>query len=93
MLWLGNKHFQGLNDFFIHLEQQAYKIQYRVMISRFRGKTMCPDCRGTRLRKDANYVKFAEKSISDIVLMQVKDALKFFTELNLDEHEKMYRKD
>lgn len=88
LLWLGNKHFQGLNDFFIHLEQQAYKIQYRVMISRFRGKTMCPDCRGTRLRKDANYVKFAEKSISDIVLMQVKDALKFFTELNLDEHEK-----
>ncbi len=88
LLWSGNKHFQGLNDFFKHLEEQSYKIQYRVMLSRYRGKTMCPDCRGTRLRKDANYVKFAEKSISDIVLMQVKDALKFFTELKLEENEK-----
>ena len=88
LLWTGNKYFQGLNDFFKHLEEQSYKIQYRVMLSRYRGKTMCPDCRGTRLRKDANYVKFAGKSISDIVLMQVKDTLKFFSELKLDENEK-----
>ncbi|HET6993032.1 MAG TPA: excinuclease ABC subunit A, partial [Bacteroidia bacterium] len=88
LLWTGNKYFHGLNDFFIHIEEQSYKIQYRVMLSRYRGKTTCPDCRGTRLRKDANYVKFAKKSISDIVLMQVKDALKFFSELKLDENEK-----
>lgn len=88
LLWTGNKYFNGLNDFFQHLEQQSYKIQYRVMLSRYRGKTTCPDCRGTRLRKDANYVKFAGKSISDIVLMQVKDAYKFFTEIKLTEEEK-----
>ncbi|CAN5185018.1 excinuclease ABC subunit UvrA [soil metagenome] len=83
LLWEGNKYFSGLNEFFTFLEVQSYKIQYRVMLSRFRGKTTCPDCRGTRLRKDANYVKFAEKSISDVVLMQVKDAFKFFSELKL----------
>jgi excinuclease ABC subunit A len=88
LLWTGNKYFRGLNDFFVHIEEQSYKIQYRVMLSRFRGKTTCPDCRGTRLRKDANYVKFADKSISDIVLMQVKDALNYFTGLKLDENEK-----
>jgi excinuclease ABC subunit A len=88
LLWTGNKHFRGLNDFFQHIEEQSYKIQYRVMLSRYRGKTTCPDCRGTRLRKDANYVKIAEKSISDIVLMQVKDAFKFFTEIKLDQDQK-----
>jgi excinuclease ABC subunit A len=88
LVWTGNKYFNGLNDFFKHLEEQSYKIQYRVMLSRYRGKTTCPDCRGTRLRKDANYVKFADKSISDIVLMQVKDAYKFFTEIKLTEEEK-----
>jgi len=57
LIWTGNKYFKGLNDFFKHLEEQAYKIQYRVMLSRYRGKTVCPDCNGTRLRKDASYVK------------------------------------
>jgi excinuclease ABC subunit A len=88
LLWTGNKYFAGLDEFFKHIESQSYKIQYRVMLSRYRGKTTCPDCRGTRLRKDANYVKFAERSISDIVLMQVKDAYKFFTEIKLTEEEK-----
>jgi excinuclease ABC subunit A len=86
LLWTGNKYFWGLNDFFKFLEEQSYKIQYRVMLSRYRGKTTCPDCRGTRLRKDANYVKVAEKSISDIVLMQVQDALEFFLTIKLDKH-------
>lgn len=81
LLWTGNKYFRGLNDFFKFLEQESYKIQYRVMLSRYRGKTMCYDCRGTRLRRDANYVKVAGKSITDIVLMPVKDSLKFFKEL------------
>jgi len=87
LLWTGNRYFQGLNDFFIFIESQSYKIQYRVMLSRYRGKTACPDCRGTRLRKDANYVKIADHSISDIVLMQVKDALAFFTKLKLNDHD------
>ncbi|HTL82886.1 MAG TPA: excinuclease ABC subunit UvrA [Bacteroidia bacterium] len=87
LLWTGNKHFEGLNDFFKYLEAQSYKIQYRVMLSRYRGKTTCPDCKGTRLRKDANYVKIAGKSISDIVLMQVKDALVFFSEIKLNEYD------
>lgn len=86
LLWTGNKHFWGLNDFFKFLEEQSYKIQYRVMLSRYRGKTKCPDCRGTRLRKDANYVKVAGKSISDLVLMQIKDALPFFETIKLESH-------
>ncbi|MDQ3109032.1 MAG: excinuclease ABC subunit UvrA [Bacteroidota bacterium] len=92
LLWTGNKYFDGLDEFFRHIESQSYKIQYRVMLSRYRGKTACPDCRGTRLRKDANYVKFADKSISDIVLMQVKDAYKFFTEIKLTDEEKALSK-
>lgn len=87
LLWTGNKYFDGLDEFFRHIESQSYKIQYRVMLSRYRGKTTCHDCRGTRLRKDANYVKVGDHSISDIVLMQVKDAAKFFRELKLNEHD------
>jgi excinuclease ABC subunit A len=87
VLWTGNKYFNGLNDFFKHLEEQTYKIQYRVMLSRYRGRTTCPDCRGTRLRKDANYVKIGDLTISDVVLMQVKDALPVFKKIKLDKHE------
>lgn len=82
LLWTGNKYFSGLNDFFKYLEQESYKIQYRVMLSRYRGKTVCYDCRGTRLRRDANYVKIAGKSITDLVLLPVKEALKFFEALS-----------
>lgn len=87
LLWTGNKYFQGLNAFFEDLESKTYKIQYRVMLSRFRGRTTCPDCRGTRLRKDASYVKISGKSITDIVLMPIEDALAFFRNLQLAEHE------
>lgn len=80
LLWTGNEHFKGLNAFFKHIEEQSYKIQYRVMLSRYRGKTICPDCKGTRLRKDASYVKISGKSITEIVLLQVNDSLKFFKE-------------
>jgi excinuclease ABC subunit A len=83
LLWEGNEHFNGLNEFFKFLESQTYKIQYRVMLSRYRGKTDCKDCHGTRLRKDANYVKIKEKSITDIVLMPVEDSLVFFQGLDL----------
>jgi excinuclease ABC subunit A len=87
LLWTGNKYFSGLNEFFRHVEEQTYKIQYRVMLSRYRGKTLCPDCSGTRLRADANYVKIGGKSISDLVLMPVKDVLNFFRSLTLTEYE------
>ncbi len=81
MLWDGTKYFDGLHKFFQHLEQESYKIQYRVMLSRYRGKTLCPDCLGTRIRKDAGYVKIGDKSIIDIVLMPVSDCYPFFKEL------------
>lgn len=83
LLWKGNQHFTGLNEFFKFLESQTYKIQYRVMLSRFRGKTDCKDCHGTRLRKDANYVKIKEKCITDVVLMPVQESLSFFESLDL----------
>lgn len=87
LLWTGNQHFEGIDAFFAMVESQTYKIQYRVMLSRYRGKTVCPDCRGTRLRKDANYVKVNGKSITDLVLTPIDQALDFFTNLNLTEYE------
>lgn len=87
LLWKGNQHFEGINDFFKMLEKESYKIQYRVMLARYRGKTVCPDCQGTRLRKDANYVKLADKGISELVLMPVTELRTFFRNLKLDEHD------
>ena len=84
LLWTGNKYFGGLNEFFKELEAQTYKIQYRVMLSRYRGKTTCPECLGSRLRQDASYVKIAGKSITDIVLMPLDKALEFFGDIELN---------
>lgn len=83
LLWTGNSFFKGLNTFFQWVETQSYKIQYRVMLSRYRGRTICPDCRGTRLRADANYVQVTGKSITDIVLMPVSESLIFFGGMKL----------
>jgi excinuclease ABC subunit A len=83
LLWEGNTYFDGLNDFFRLLESQTHKIQYRVMLSRYRGRTTCPDCQGTRLRKDAGYVKIGGKSIIDLVLMQIDELSAFFKQLKL----------
>ncbi|AMR34489.1 excinuclease ABC subunit A [Mucilaginibacter sp. PAMC 26640] len=83
LLWTGNQHFRGLNEFFKEMEEQTYKIQYRVLLSRYRGKTTCPECKGSRLRKDASYVKIDGKSITDVVLMPLDNALAFFSSLNL----------
>lgn len=88
VLWNGNEYFEGIHEFFKHLESKSYKIQYRVMLSRYRGRTNCPDCRGTRLRKDAQYVKIANTSITDIVLLPIEDALIFFEKLKLPEFER-----
>lgn len=86
-LWNGNEHFEGINDFFKMLEKESYKIQYRVMLARYRGKTTCPDCQGTRLRKDANYVKVSGKNITELVLMPVSELLPFFKSIELNEHD------
>jgi len=88
LIWTGNEYFHGLNDFFRMLEQEQYqKIQYRVMLARYRGKTMCPDCRGGRLRKEAEYVLLNGKSIIDIVRMPVSELTPWFADLpsHLDE--------
>jgi excinuclease ABC subunit A len=92
LIWTGNKYFQGLDAFFEELETQTYKIQYRVMLSRYRGKTVCPDCKGTRLRKDASYVKIEGKSILDVVLMPLSTILPFFQNLKLSKNEEKISK-
>lgn len=92
VLWTGNKYFDGLNTFFEELESQTYKIQYRVMLSRYRGKTDCPDCKGTRLRQDASYVKINKKSIIDLVLLPIDKALDFFQQLKLKDNELLIAK-
>jgi excinuclease ABC subunit A len=85
LLWTGNKFFRGLDEFFKEMEEQTYKIQYRVLLSRYRGKTTCPECKGSRLRQDASYVKINERSITDVVLMPLDKASEFFQGLELTE--------
>lgn len=87
LLWKGNKYFEGLNQFFKMLEAESYKIQYRVMLSRYRGKTVCPDCKGTRLRKDANYVQIDNHSITDLVLMPITELANFFSKIKLSKQD------
>lgn len=92
ILWDGNEYFSGLNDFFKQLERESYKIQYRVMLSRYKGKTLCPDCKGTRLRKDAEYVKINSKSIMDLVKMPLTEFHAFFEELTLIDYDQKIAK-
>ena len=87
VLWTGNKYFAGLTHFFDHLEKETYKIQYRVMLSRYRGKTNCPECHGSRLRMDAGYVKIAGTSLVDLVLWPLSKTKDFFENLELNEHD------
>ncbi|WP_438961374.1 excinuclease ABC subunit UvrA [Nonlabens sp.] len=87
LVWTGNKHFEGINDFFAELEAKAYKIQNRVMLSRYRGKTKCSACLGKRLRKEAGYVKVAGVSISDLVNQPIKDLKAFFDSIELSQNE------
>jgi len=87
LLWTGNKYFKGIHKFFDFLGSKTHKIQYRVMLSRYRGRTDCPECKGTRLRGDASYVKVNGKSITDLVLMSVEDLYQFFLKLPLTKHE------
>lgn len=87
VLWTGNQYFKGLDAFFEELEKQTHKIQYRVLLSRYRGRTVCPDCRGSRLRKDASYVKINGRSIVDLVLMPVSETAVFFKDLKLTDYQ------
>lgn len=87
LVWKGNKYFTGLHDFFKDLEANNYKIQNRVMLSRYRGKTKCPTCRGTRLREEANFVKVSEKTITDLVLMPIKNLIPFFKDIKLSDYD------
>ncbi|MEO7314424.1 MAG: excinuclease ABC subunit UvrA [Ginsengibacter sp.] len=85
LLWTGNEYFGGLDEFFKEVEQNLYKIQYRVLLSRFRGRTTCPECHGSRLRKEALYVKVAGHNIGQLGDLPVKDLQKWFKEIELSE--------
>ena len=92
LIWEGNKYFTGLNAFFKELEEKNYKIQNRVMLSRYRGKTKCPTCKGKRLRVEANYVKIAGANISDLVDLPILKLITFFKELTLNEYDSIVAK-
>ncbi|MGO4905265.1 excinuclease ABC subunit UvrA [Flavobacterium sp. W20_MBD1_R3] len=92
LIWNGNSYFQGLNDFFKELEAKNYKIQNRVMLSRYRGKTKCYSCKGKRLRIEASYVKINEKTVSDLVDLPIKHLVTFFKNVDLDVYEKQIAK-
>lgn len=87
LVWDGNEHFIGITKFFEQLEEKSYKIQNRVMLSRYRGKTRCSVCKGKRLRKEADYVKVGGKSISDLIELPINQLTPFFEELQLSEHD------
>lgn len=87
LIWEGNNYFTGLNDFFKDLEENSYKIQNRVMLSRYRGKTKCTACFGKRLRKEADYVKVGEKTLSDLVDLPIDEVRSFFKTIELTDFE------
>ncbi|NMD01239.1 MAG: excinuclease ABC subunit UvrA, partial [Bacteroidales bacterium] len=88
MLWEGTPHFPGINDFFKFLQENLYKIQYRVMLSRYRGKTICPTCKGKRLKPETEYIKINGKSLGDILMLPITDVKMFVNSLKLSKHEK-----
>ncbi|MEO5648347.1 MAG: excinuclease ABC subunit UvrA [Ginsengibacter sp.] len=92
LLWTGNDYFGGLNEFFKEVEQNLYKIQYRVLLSRYRGRTICPECHGYRLRKEALYVQVVNKNIGELCEMPVKDLQKWFAAIELSDFDKTVAK-
>ncbi len=88
LIWSGNEYFEGLDSFFLYLESERRKIQYRVMKARYTGKTTCPECGGSRLKREALYVKFGGRTIADLVAMSVDDLIKFFDCVELDEYDR-----
>lgn len=87
LLWKGNSHFTGIHDFFKRIEKKNYKIQNRVLLSRYRGKTSCAQCEGTRLKDEANYVKIGGKSIGDLLQISLDNLARFFQYLELKAHD------
>lgn len=87
LLWAGNEYFEGINSFFKEVEANLYKVQYRVLLSRYRGKTICPDCNGYRLRKDALFVKIYGKNIGEVSQLPIKDLINWLTSIQLSEYE------
>ncbi|MCK0135253.1 excinuclease ABC subunit UvrA [Arenibacter sp. S6351L] len=87
LVWEGNSYFTGIHKFFEGLEEKSYKIQNRVMLSRYRGKTKCSTCKGRRLRKETDYVKVSKKSISDLVELPIEDLIGFFNHIKLNYNE------
>jgi len=87
LIWTGNEYFQGLNDFFQELEDKNYKIQNRVMLSRYRGKTKCQTCKGKRLRPEASYIKINDKTVSELVDLPIRHLVDFFKSIELNEYE------
>ena len=87
LIWEGNNYFNGLTHFFNHLEEKSYKIQYRVMLSRYRGKTKCTTCKGKRLREETNFVKINSKNINELVDVPLNELAVFFKNLKLDVYE------
>jgi excinuclease ABC subunit A len=87
LLWTGNEYFSGLNDFFKEVEQNLYKVQYRVLLSRYRGRTVCTECKGYRLRKEALYIKVGHQNIGELCEMPVKVLQVWFKGLQLNEYE------
>ncbi|MBS7787051.1 excinuclease ABC subunit UvrA [Flavobacterium sp. CYK-55] len=92
LLWTGNSYFQGLNDFFQELEEKNYKIQNRVMLSRYRGKTTCHSCKGRRLRPETSYVKVGGQTISNLVDLPIKQLVAFFKNLELSDYDQKVAK-
>ena len=88
MLWEGTPYFQGINAFFKMVQENQYKIQYRVMLARYRGKTLCPKCHGTRLKPEASYVRVGGRNISQLVDLPITELKNFFDNLQLDKHDK-----
>lgn len=91
-LWEGNQYTEGINDFFREVEQNLYKVQYRVMLSRYRGRTSCHECKGYRLRKEALYVKVASRHIGELCAMPVRDLQQWFYQLELSDYDKQVAK-
>lgn len=91
-LWEGNQYVNGINDFFKEVEQNLYKVQYRVLLSRYRGRTLCPECQGFRLRKEALYVKVGGVHIGQLCEMPVKDLQKWFDDLKLGKYDEQVAK-
>ena len=92
LLWTGNKYFMGLDDFFGELEAKNYKIQNRVMLSRYRGKTICPECKGTRLRNEASYVKIDGYNLQDLMNLPLEELLPIIDQLKLTEYQQQVSK-